>query len=149
MTFWKNKCKSLLSIHIGFKSPDEWDDALCKPKHVARFYKIIIISFFCVRSSSCRTDLSIHFQPTRPTTIWMFFLVTLRLSLSLFNYETEHRKCKIPLCGWHYGLRCVTLGRPLQTGLEPRSLACLACFPDTTVELIEYVLIKTTVHSFR
>ena len=24
---------------------------------------------FCLRSSSCRTDLSIHFQPSRPTTI--------------------------------------------------------------------------------
>ena len=24
---------------------------------------------FCLRSSSCRTDLSAHFQPSRPTTI--------------------------------------------------------------------------------
>ena len=30
-------------------------------------------SFCFLRSSSCRTDLSIHFQPSRPTTIWMFF----------------------------------------------------------------------------
>ena len=47
---------------------------------------------FCLRSSSCRTDLSIYFQPSRPTTIWMFFfLVTLTLSLvhSTMRQTTE------------------------------------------------------------
>ena len=28
---------------------------------------------FCLRRSSCTTDLSIHFQPRSPTTIWMHF----------------------------------------------------------------------------
>ena len=46
---------------------------------------------FCLRCSSCRTDLSIHFQPSWPTTIWMFFLVTLTLSLvhSTMRQTTE------------------------------------------------------------
>ena len=49
---------------------------------------------FCWRSSCCRTDLSIHFQPSRPTTIWMFFLVTLKLSLvhSTMRQTTESVK---------------------------------------------------------
>ena len=45
---------------------------------------------FCIRSSSCRTNVSIHFQPSRPTTIRMFlFLVTLTLSLSTFNHRVD------------------------------------------------------------
>ena len=38
---------------------------------------------FCLRSSSWRTDLSMHFHPCRSTTIWMFYLVT-RTLFSLF-----------------------------------------------------------------
>ena len=30
---------------------------------------VIVLLFYCLRSSSCRTDLSIHFQPSRPTII--------------------------------------------------------------------------------
>ena len=57
-------------------------------------HTIIIVYFFCLRSlrgSNCRTDLSIHFQPSRNTTIWMFFLVTLTLSLvhSTMRQTTE------------------------------------------------------------
>ena len=81
---------------------------------------------FCLRSS-CRTDLSIHFQPSLPTTIWMFFLVTLTPSSSTFYYETDHRKYEITLGGWHSSLRLFILGRPLHMGFEPRSLAWLAC----------------------
>ena len=40
---------------------------------------------FGLRSSSCRTDLSILFQPSQPTTMWMFsFWVTITLSSSTF-----------------------------------------------------------------
>ena len=77
----------------------------------------------CLRSSSCRTDLSIHFQPSRPTTIWMLFWVTLTLSSSTFCYETDHRKCEITLAIWHCSLRLFKLGRPLYKGFESRSLA--------------------------
>ena len=77
---------------------------------------------FCLRSSSCRTDLSIHYQPSQPITIFMF-LFTLTLSSSTFYYEADHRKCEITLGGSHCGLRLFKLGRPLHTGLEPRSLA--------------------------
>ena len=56
---------------------------------------------------SCGTDLSIHFQPSRPTIIWKFLLVTLTLSPSTLNFETDHRKCEIAL-GW----------RQLDTGLR-------------------------------
>ena len=68
---------------------------------------------FCLRTSSCRTVLSIHFQQSRPTTIWMVFLVTLTLSSSTFYYEADHRKCEITLRGWLCGLRLFKLGRPL------------------------------------
>ena len=85
--------------------------------------------FFCLRSSSWRTDLSIDFQPSRPTTIWMsFFWVTLKLSSSAFYYETDHRKCEMMLCGWHCGLRLFKLGRPLHTEFEPRSLVWLVLY---------------------
>ena len=83
---------------------------------------------FCLRRSSCRTDLSIHFQPSRPTTIWMFFFwVTLRLSSVTIYYETGHRKCKITLDGWHGGLRLFKLGRLHHKGFEPWSLSWIAC----------------------
>ena len=82
---------------------------------------------FCLRSSSCGTDLSIHFQPSRPATIWMFFLVTQTLSSSTFVYETDHRTCEITLGDWHSGLRLFKLRPPLHIGFEPRSLAWLAC----------------------
>ena len=77
---------------------------------------------FCLRSSNCRTDLSIHFQPSQPTTIWMFFLVSLTLSLvySTMRQTTES-------VNWHCGLRLFKLGHPLHTGFEPRSPAWLAC----------------------
>ena len=81
---------------------------------------------FCL-SSSWRTDLSIHFQPSRTTTIWMFFWITLTLSSSRFYYETDHRKCEITLGAWHCGLTLFKLVRPLLTGFEPRSLAWLTC----------------------
>ena len=81
---------------------------------------------FCA-SSSWRTDLPIHFQLSRPTTIWMFFSVTLTLSSSTFYYETHHRKCEITLGGWHCSLRLFNLGRSLHTGFQPWSLAWFAC----------------------
>ena len=56
-------------------------------------YAMYTTSFY-LRSSSCRTDLSIHFQPSRPTTIWMFFFVTLTLFLvhSTMGQTTESVK---------------------------------------------------------
>ena len=45
---------------------------------------------FCLGSMRCRTDLSIHFQPSRPTTIWMFFSVTPTLSSSTFYYQVKY-----------------------------------------------------------
>ena len=94
---------------------------------LARWKLKINSSTFCLGSSSCRTDLSIHFTPSRPITILMIFLVALTLSSSIFYYETDHRKCEITLGGWHYGLRLFKLGRLLRTGFEPWSLAWLAC----------------------
>ena len=82
---------------------------------------------FCLRSSSCRTDFSIHFQPSRPTTIWMFFFSYPYDVYSTFYYETDHSKCKLTLDGSHCGQRLFRLGRPLHTGFEPRSPAWLAC----------------------
>ena len=81
------------------------------------------VTSFCLRSSISRTDLSIHFKSSRPTTIWMFFWVTLTLSSSTLYYERDHRKCEITLGGWHRDLRFFNLGRPLHKGFEPRSLA--------------------------
>ena len=72
-------------------------------------------------------DLSIHFQPSRPTTIWMFFWVNLTLSSSTFYYEKDRRKCEIILGGWHCGLRLFKLGCSLHMGFEHRCLAWLAC----------------------
>ena len=79
-------------------------------------------------SSSCKTDLSIHFLPSQNTTIW-FFLVTLMLSSSTFYCEAYHRKCEIMHGGWHCYLRLFKLGCLLHTGFKPRSLAWLACSP--------------------
>ena len=93
----------------------------------------------CLRSSSCRTDLSIHFQTNRSTTTECFCLVTLTLSPSTFNYETDHITCEITLGGWHCGLRLFKLGSPVHAGLEPRSLAWLACSTDQC---------RTLVHSY-
>ena len=84
-------------------------------------------STFYLRSSSCKTDLSIHFQPSQPTAIWMFFWVTLVLSSSTFHSETDHSKREITLGGWQCGLRFFKLGHPLHTGFKPTSLAWLAC----------------------
>ena len=104
---------------------------------------------FCLRSGSWRTALSIHFQPNRPLTIWMFFLVTLMLSYSTFYYETDHRKCEIMLGGWHCGLRFFKLGRSLHTEFEPRSLAWLACSTGqsattyTTVEVLCFLYCRS------
>ena len=72
----------------------------------------------------------IHFQPSQPTTIWMFlFFFSYPYSVfSTFYYETDHRKCEMTLGGWHCGLRLFKLGRPIHTGFEPRSLAWLACY---------------------
>ena len=87
---------------------------------------------FCVRSSSCRTDLSIHFQQGRPTTIEIVFLLTLTLSLSTFNYETDHRKCDIVLGGWHCGLRFFYTGTPALhvTQTQHSSMTCMLHRPE-------------------
>ena len=83
---------------------------------------------FCL-SSSCRTDLSIHFQPSRPTTIWMIFWVSFTLSFSRFYYKTDHRKCEITLRGWHCGLRLLKLdARFTRDSSICMSLAWLACY---------------------
>ena len=84
---------------------------------------------YCLRSSSCRTDLSIHFQPSWPTTIWMFFLVTLTLSLvhSTMRQTTESVKWRsvVDTAVWDF-LVFFRQGRPLHTGFELWSLAWLA-----------------------
>ena len=95
---------------------------------------------FCLRSSSCRTNLSIYFQPSWPTTIWMFFFSYPCAVFSSFYYETDHRKCEMMLGGWHCCLRLLKLGRPFHTGFEPRSLAWLACSTGqsaTTYTIVE------------
>ena len=52
---------------------------------------------FCLRNSSCRTDLSIYFQPSRPH-LNMFFSYPYTV-FSTFYYETDHRKCEMTLGG--------------------------------------------------
>ena len=83
-------------------------------------------SYFRLRSSSCRTDLSIHFQPSRHILSECFFSYPYAV-FSTFYFETDHRECEMTLGGWHCGLRLFKLGRLLHTGFEPRSLAWLAC----------------------
>ena len=79
----------------------------------------------CLRSSSSsRTYVSIHFQPSQPTTIRMSFIVTLTLSSSTFYFETDQRKCEMTLGGWHCGLRLFKLGRPLHKG-RVSSMTCM------------------------
>ena len=99
---------------------------------------------FWLRSSSRRTELSIHFRPSLPTTIWMFVWVTLTLSSSTFYYETDNRKCEITLGGWHCGLKLSKLEPPLHTGFEPRSLAWLAC--STGQSTSTYTTVACHVH---
>ena len=82
----------------------------------------IVLLLFVLRSSSCRTDISIHFQPSRPTTIWMIFFSYPYVVFCTFYYATDHRKCEMTLGGWHCCLRLFKLGRLLHTGFEPRSL---------------------------
>ena len=65
---------------------------------------------FCLKSSSCRTDLSTHFQPSRPTTIWMFFSYPYATTLTLQYILLWDRPQKVwnnarwltlTLGGWH------------------------------------------------
>ena len=86
------------------------------------------------RSSSCRTDLMIHFQPSRPTTIWMFLfiLVTLTTPSSSFYYETDDRKCERTLSGWHCGLRLLLTRTPASHGIRTQvfSMTCMLHRPE-------------------
>ena len=88
-------------------------------------------TYFCTRSSSCRTDILINFQLRRHTTTWMLFLVTLTLSLT-FDYETNYRKYEMPLDGWHCSLRFFTLGRLFshRARTQVSSMTCMLHRPE-------------------
>ena len=79
------------------------------------------LTFFCIRSSSNRTDLSMHFQPSRVTTIW-FFSLLLRCLL-VHSTTTQTTENVLSVVGT--SLRLLKLKRPLHTGLECRFLASL------------------------
>ena len=119
-----------------------------------KIFKIVVLvviiinssTSFCLRSCNCRTHLSIHIQPSRQTTIWMFFFSYPYAVFSTFYSETDHRKCEMPLGGWHCGLRRFKLGRPLHTGFEPRSLAWLACSTDQSATTYTTVAWLCNVH---
>ena len=108
---------------------------------------------FCLRSRSCRTDLSIHFQPSRPTTIWMFFLELLLHCLlvhSTMRQTTESLK---------YLSVVDTAVRDFLNWdarwFEPRSLAYPACSTGqsettyTTVAQVQTGIWSITSHSTR
>ena len=56
-----------------------------------------------------------------------------------FYTEIDHRKCEMTLGGWHCFLRLFKLGRPLHTGFEPRSLACLHAPQARALPLIHVI----------
>ena len=64
--------KILLSQPECICSTSNWAAMVCCHSKSA-FNNTNSSTSFCLRSSRCRTDLSIYFQPSRPATIWMFF----------------------------------------------------------------------------
>ena len=60
-----------VKVALGSRGMPQWrlSDHPRKIGKSGEPYNKIVILLFVLRSSSCRTDLSIHFQPSRPTTI--------------------------------------------------------------------------------
>ena len=81
-----------------------------------------------------RTDRSIHFQPIlqQQSERLFFILVTLTLSLSTFNSETDHKKCEIALGGRHCGQRFFYTGTPAshETRTYISSMTCILHRPE-------------------